>query len=96
MFGGLRVVNFLFHLFHTVSLLANENGSALFQKVKRPGREADHSYPSIADVKIVWSLKTTLSILRLKVLGHWDNIADCPNVAKNWLRNAVWNMATTL
>jgi hypothetical protein len=45
---------------HTdVVLTANQENIALSLEVKRPGREADHSLPSSAEVKNAWSYTST-------------------------------------
>jgi hypothetical protein len=43
---------------HPASLLSN-GYQELFPWVKRPGREADHSHPSSAEVKNMWSYIST-------------------------------------
>jgi hypothetical protein len=45
---------------HPASYQMDTGGS--FQEVNRPGREADHSLPSSAEVRNVWSYTSTPSV----------------------------------
>lgn len=66
----------LFHLFLTVSFLANKVWSVSYI-FKRPGREADYSYPSITDVKNVKSLTTILRMSNhFTVIRHLDKFVN--------------------
>jgi hypothetical protein len=54
--------------------LFNGYQGALSLEIKRPGREADHSAPSSAEVKNAWSYTSTLlTRLHGAVLRHRDN-----------------------
>jgi hypothetical protein len=46
-------------LWGPLSLLSNGYRGALFPGVKRPGREADHSPPTSAEVKKTWVYTST-------------------------------------
>jgi hypothetical protein len=49
--------------------------AAFFPGVKRPGREADHSPPSSAEVKNAWSYTSTLQYVFMVwcLVTHGDN-----------------------
>jgi hypothetical protein len=56
---------------------------ALFLGIKRPGREADHSPPSSADVKNAWSYTSTPPIrLHVVVLSSALGIGDSRTVIR--------------
>jgi hypothetical protein len=44
---------------HPASYPVGTGGGVSFFRVKRPGREADHSPPSSAEVKTAWSYSST-------------------------------------